>query len=87
MVVVRQRADADVCDYDPGFEVDVSIATDLRTMTEIWRGDRHWADALRIGDVSVKGPAHVQRDLPVWLGQMQLRRCASSRWRARARRG
>lgn len=64
--------DADVCDYDPGFEVDVSIATDLRTMTEIWRGDRHWADALRIGDVSVKGPAHVQRDLPVWLGQMQL---------------
>ena len=32
--------DVDICDYDPGFEVDATITTSLRTMTEIWRGDR-----------------------------------------------
>ena len=35
--------DVDICDYDPGFEVDATISTSLRTMTEIWRGDRPWA--------------------------------------------
>ena len=64
--------DVDICDYDPGFEVDATITTSLRTMTEIWRGDRPWSQALRAGLVTVDGPTAVSRDVPVWLGQSTL---------------
>ncbi len=28
----------DLCSVDPGFDVDLYLSTDLRTMTEIWMG-------------------------------------------------
>lgn len=62
--------DVDVCDVDPGFEVDATVETTLRTMTEIWRGDRQWHEALRASALEVAGPSTVARDLPRWLGQM-----------------
>ena len=64
--------DVDICDYDPGFEVDATITTSLRTMTEIWRGDRPWSQALKAGLVTVDGPTSVSRDVPAWLGQSTL---------------
>ena len=64
--------DVDICDYDPGFEVDATITTSLRTMTEIWRGDRPWSQALKAGLVTVDGPSTVSRDVPAWLGQSTL---------------
>ncbi|MET1058599.1 MAG: helix-turn-helix domain-containing protein [Nocardioides sp.] len=64
--------EVDICDYDPGFEVDATISTSLRTMTEIWRGDRPWSQAIRSGLVTVDGPAAVSRDVPAWLGQSTL---------------
>ncbi|WP_067434775.1 winged helix-turn-helix transcriptional regulator [Nocardioides jensenii] len=70
--LVVAGSEPDVCDYDPGFEVTATIRTGLRTMTEIWRGDRSWVDALRAGEVEVVGPDTVRRDLPRWLGQMPL---------------
>ena len=65
-------ADVDLCDYDPGFEVDATVETSLRALTQVWRGDRSWRDALRAGDLTVEGPAPVRRALPEWLGQSQL---------------
>ena len=62
--------EADVCDFDPGFGVDARLTTSLRTMVEIWRGDRSWAQAQRLDLVDVTGPSPVLRDLPQMLGQM-----------------
>lgn len=64
--------EVDVCDYDPGFDVTVTISTSLRAMVEIWRGDRDWTTAMRNGDVLLTGPTRLSRNIPVWLGQMQL---------------
>lgn len=64
--------DADVCDYDPGFEVTATVATTLSTLVRLWRVDRTWADALRAGDVTIDGPSEVRRALPAWLGQMAM---------------
>jgi DNA-binding HxlR family transcriptional regulator len=64
--------DVDVCDYDPGFDVTATVTTDLRTMTEVWRGDRSWPHALRAGLVVVDGPTEVSRQVPLWLGQSTL---------------
>lgn len=59
----------DVCDYDPGFEVTARLKLSLRTLSEIWRGDRSWSGAAREGLVDVDAPRAVRRELPRWLGQ------------------
>ena len=45
------------------------MRTTLRALTEIWRGDRSWADSLRTGLVEISGPRTLVREVPVWLGQ------------------
>ena len=62
-------ADVDICDYDPGFEVTATVDTTLRTMTEIWRGDRDWWSAIRNGLLTLDGPTDVTREVPAWVGQ------------------
>ncbi|WP_027502534.1 winged helix-turn-helix transcriptional regulator [Rhodococcus sp. UNC363MFTsu5.1] len=64
--------EADVCDYDPGFEVTATVATGLRTLIEVWRGDRSWSQALTSGLVTISGPGSAAREVPAWLGQMNL---------------
>lgn len=65
--IVIVRDGVDVCDADPGFDVRVTIETDLRTMTLVWRGDVSWSDALRSGRLVVRGESLAQRALPRWL--------------------
>ncbi len=63
---------AEVCDFDPGHEVAATILTSLRTLTEIWRGDRSWEQALVDGAVSIDAPTEVRRAVPTWIGQSSL---------------
>src|SRR5258706_2368020 len=37
-LVVEPEGDVDLCWYDPGFEINLYVTTDLRTMTSIWMG-------------------------------------------------
>ncbi|TGB43128.1 winged helix-turn-helix transcriptional regulator [Mycolicibacterium peregrinum] len=60
---------ADVCDFDPGYELAGTVQTDLRTLVEIWRGDVGWARAVLDGSVALSGSADVRRAIPKWLGQ------------------
>lgn len=59
--------DVDVCDTDPGYDIDVTVTADLRCMTQLWRGDLAWAEASRSGDLVVEGPDRLRRALPGWL--------------------
>jgi DNA-binding HxlR family transcriptional regulator len=67
--LVVAEGDADVCDFDPGFEVVGTVETSLRTLTSIWRGDVGWSHALLDGSVAVSGPSGVRRAIPSWIGQ------------------
>ncbi|WP_124711712.1 winged helix-turn-helix transcriptional regulator [Mycolicibacterium nivoides] len=60
---------ADVCDFDPGYDVAGTVQTNLRTLIEIWRGDAGWARAVLDGRVALSGSADVRRAIPKWLGQ------------------
>lgn len=71
--------EVDVCDYDPGYDVAATIATSLRTLTRLWRGDTEWNKAIGAGQVSVVGPEHVRRAVPQWLGRMSLAQLAQER--------
>ncbi|UQU65854.1 helix-turn-helix transcriptional regulator [Couchioplanes caeruleus] len=64
--LVLTDADADVCDADPGHPVTVSVTARLRCLTEVWRGDVSWRQALRSGDLRIDGPETLRRALPGW---------------------
>lgn len=67
LVVADGRAD--VCDFDPGYEVVGTVETSLLTLTRIWRGDLGWSHALLDGSVAVSAPSDVRRAIPSWIGQ------------------
>ncbi len=70
--LVVSDGEADVCDFDPGYDVAGSVETSLRTLTRIWRGDLGWSHALLDGSVAVSGPTEVRRAVPNWIGQSLL---------------
>lgn len=70
--IVVSAGEVDICDVDPGYDVTAGVRTGLRSLVEIWRGDRSWGDALRTGIVVVDGPSLVRRELPRWLGQSEV---------------
>jgi DNA-binding HxlR family transcriptional regulator len=57
----------DVCDADPGHPVAVTLECSLRTMVDVWRGDRSWREVLRAGDLLLDGSSTACRAVPQWL--------------------
>ena len=57
----------DLCAVDPGFEVDLYVSTDLRTMTEIWLGLATVADAVDAGRLHLHGARELEEAMPRWL--------------------
>jgi len=60
---------ADMCDFDPGYDVAATIESSLRTLTEIWRGDASWSRCLMDGSTVISGVGGVRHAVPEWLGQ------------------
>jgi DNA-binding HxlR family transcriptional regulator len=58
----------DLCSEDPGKDVDLYINTSVRTMAEVWKGDRELRTALRDQSVRAHGSRHLIRTMPDWLG-------------------
>lgn len=65
--LVLTADEADVCDADPGHEVDVTVTADLRAFTAVWMGDRAWVETLREGSIAIEGPPPLRRAFPTWL--------------------
>jgi DNA-binding HxlR family transcriptional regulator len=64
--LVINSGDADVCDADPGYPVAITVIAHLRHLTEVWRGDVSWEQALRSGTVAIHGPEELRRAVPRW---------------------
>lgn len=65
-LVIEPEGDVDLCWSDPGFEVNLYVTTDLRTMTAIWMG---------LGTIQserdkmeILGERKVAETMQVWLG-------------------
>ncbi len=67
-LVVTPGAEVDLCSVDPGFEVDLFVTTDLRTMTAIWMG----LDTVRAAQADQRlmliGDKKLAADMQNWLG-------------------
>ncbi len=64
--LVIDGEDVDLCTEDPGKDVDLYLASDLRTMIEVWQGDTRLEDALRDERILATGARPLLRSLPDW---------------------
>ena len=67
-LIVEPDAEVDLCSVDPGFDVDLYLVTDLRTMTEIWMGYTTIAQTKSAGTLVITGNRQLEADLQAWLG-------------------
>ena len=68
-LIVKPDQEADLCSVDPGFDVDLYLTADLRSMTEIWMGYTTIALAKDSRKLTVTGSRQLEADLGVWLSR------------------
>lgn len=66
--LILTEQEVDLCYVDPGFEVDIFIETDLRTMTEVWMGWRELSAAIAADELLIHGNSALVAIAPRWLG-------------------
>jgi DNA-binding HxlR family transcriptional regulator len=62
--IVVDRGVPSVCDTDPGFEVNVTLRSDLSTLYQVWLGRIPLSDAMRDGRLSIDGTRAMKDALP-----------------------
>jgi DNA-binding HxlR family transcriptional regulator len=67
-LLVDPDAPVDLCSVDPGFDVDLFVSTDLRTMTAIWMGLDNVRAAVADGRLLLTGDRQLAADMQAWLG-------------------
>jgi DNA-binding HxlR family transcriptional regulator len=67
-LLVEPDGGVDLCSVDPGFDVDLYVSTDLKTMTEIWLGMASVREARADRRMTLTGDDELARNMQVWLG-------------------
>jgi DNA-binding HxlR family transcriptional regulator len=67
-LIVDPEAEVDICSVDPGFDVDLYVSTDLRTMTAIWMGVDTVRAAVASERMALTGDPKLAADMQAWLG-------------------
>jgi DNA-binding HxlR family transcriptional regulator len=66
-LIVQPDQEVDLCSVDPGFDVDLYLSTNLRTMTEIWMGYTTIGRAKEQERLIITGNRQLEADLGSWL--------------------
>lgn len=66
--LVLEREAVDLCLDDPGHGWDLRLATNVRTLVDVWMGDIELANALHDGSIELRGRRELRRQFPSWLG-------------------
>lgn len=67
-LIVEPGAEVDLCSVEPGFDVNLYVHADLRTMTEIWLGLTTVERACAARGLKLVGEPRVERAMQSWLG-------------------
>jgi DNA-binding HxlR family transcriptional regulator len=67
-LVVEPGKPVDLCSFDPGFDVDLYVSTDLRTMTAIWMGLTTVRASTGSEKLALTGDSGLARHMQTWLG-------------------
>lgn len=58
----------DLCNFDPGFEIDLMVRGSLRSMTAIWMGLASLRQEVDAGQLELDGDDKIARAMQNWLG-------------------
>jgi hypothetical protein len=67
-LLVEPESGADLCSIDPGFDVDLYVSSDLKTMTAIWMGLDTVRSALSAKRLMLTGDRKLASSMQTWLG-------------------
>lgn len=67
-LIVEPTGSVDLCYIDPGFEVDLFVTSDLRSMTAIWLGLSTVGKAVADDKVYLDGDQAISSHMQQWLG-------------------
>lgn len=67
-LLAQPDQDADLCSVDPGYDVDLYVTTDLKTMTEVWMGYAPLARAIDDARIILVGDRQLEASFPSWIG-------------------
>jgi hypothetical protein len=67
-LIVNVEGDVDLCSVDPGFEVDLSVTSALRTMTSIWLGLSTVQEERDAQRLVLFGDKELTTQMQQWLG-------------------
>lgn len=67
-LLVEPDTGTDLCSIDPGFDVDLYVSTDLRTMTAIWMGVDSVRKAVSERRMMLTGDRKLAANMQTWLG-------------------
>ena len=62
-----EQDNVDLCFTPSGFDVDLTVDTDVRTLTEVWMGYQELDSALRRRIIRLSGPPKLVKSFPSWL--------------------
>jgi DNA-binding HxlR family transcriptional regulator len=65
--LVCEHPQVDVCVKPPGYDVDVSVTTNVRCLAEVWRGIRSLEQSIASSELRVEAESDLQRAFPTWL--------------------
>jgi DNA-binding HxlR family transcriptional regulator len=66
--LVSDGEEVDLCPTDPGYDVGLYVATDLRTMTRVFTGDLLMKAAIGAGHIELDGSRELCQRFERWLG-------------------
>ena len=66
--LIIANGETDVCLKDPGYEIDLSLASPLKALTQIWMGDLSLMKAVRENIIKVNGSSALRKSMNGWLG-------------------
>jgi DNA-binding HxlR family transcriptional regulator len=67
-LIVEPETGIDLCSVDPGFDVDLFVSCDLRTMTAIWMGHDTVRAAVAARRLVLTGDKKLAANMQAWLG-------------------
>ncbi|NOJ42092.1 winged helix-turn-helix transcriptional regulator [Bradyrhizobium australiense] len=67
-LIVDPKDGVDLCSVDPGFDVDLYVSVDLRSMTAIWMGLDTVRAAVASKRMLLTGDRHIASAMQTWLG-------------------
>jgi len=66
--IVCDGTEVDLCPTDPGYDVNLVVTTDLKTLTRVWMGDATVRSAVAAGKIELEGSRTFRQAFEQWLG-------------------